>query len=61
MKKFLEPPEVENALNVVFQSQLRLSKFLSFDQYLSHFSTSGDSKKFSMSDMIMFKVFQRLP
>ena len=44
-----------------FQSQLNLSKFLSFGQFLRHFSTSGGSKKFSMSDMMMSKVFKRLP
>ena len=47
--------------NLVFQSQLRLSKFLSFGQFLRHFSTSGGSKKFSMSDMMMSKVFKRFP
>ena len=47
--------------NLVFQSQLRLSKFLSFAQFLRHFSTSGGSKKFSMSDMMMSKIFKRLP
>ena len=47
--------------NLVFQSQLRLSKFLSFGQFLRHFSTSGGSKKFSMGDMTMSKVFKRLP
>ena len=47
--------------NLVFQSQLRLSKFLSFGQFLGHFSTSGGSKKFSMGDMMMSKVFKRLP
>ena len=46
--------------NLVFQSQLRLSKFLSFGPFLGHFSTSGGSKKFSMGDMRMFKVFKRL-
>ena len=48
-------------LNLVFQSQLRLSKFLSFGKFLGHFSTSGGSKKFSMGDMMMFKVFKKLP
>ena len=33
----------------------------SFHQFLRNFSTSGGSKKFSMGDMIMFKVFKRLP
>ena len=47
--------------NLVFQSQLRLSKFLSFGQFLRHFSTSCGSKTFSMSDMMMSKVFKRLP
>ena len=47
--------------NLVFQSQLRLSKFLSFGQFLGHFSTSSGSKKFSMGDMMMSKVFKRLP
>ena len=47
--------------NLVFQSQLRLSKFLSFGQFLGHFSTSGVSKKFSMDDMMTFKVLKRLP
>ena len=47
--------------NLLFQSQLRLSKFLSFGQFWGHFSTSGGYKKFSMGDMITFKVFQRLP
>ena len=46
--------------NLVFQSQLRLSKFLSFGQFLRHFSTSGGSKKFSMGDMVTLKVFKRL-
>jgi len=44
-----------------FHSELRLSKFLSFGQFLGHFSTSGVSKKFSMGDMMMSKVFKRLP
>ena len=40
---------------------LRLSKFLSFGQFSGHFSTSGGSKKFSMGDMMMSKVFKMLP
>ena len=51
IEKFLEPPEVE-------KSQLKL---LSFGQFLGHFATSGDSKNFSTSDMMTFKVFKRLP
>ena len=47
--------------NLVFQSQLRLSKFLSFGPFLRRFSTLGGSKKFSMGDMMMSKVFKRLP
>ena len=47
--------------NLVFQSQLRLSKFLSFRPFLAHFLTSGVFKIFSMSDMMMFKVSKRLP
>ena len=47
--------------NFVFQSQLRLSKFLSFGPFLGHFSTSGVSKKISMGGMIMSKVFKRVP
>ena len=49
--------------NLVFQSQLRLSKFLSFGQFLGHFSTSSGSKNFStgMDDMMTFKVLKRLP
>ena len=42
-----------------FQSQLRLSKFLSFGQFLRNISTSGGSKKFSTGDMITFKVYKR--
>ena len=47
--------------NLVFQSQLRFSKFLGFGQFLGHFSTLGGSKKFSIGDMLMSKVFKRLP
>ena len=47
--------------NLVFQSQLRLSKFLSFGPFLRHFSTSGGSKKFSIGDMMTSTVFKRLP
>ena len=47
--------------NLVFQSQLRLSKFLSFGPFLGHCSSSGGYEKFSMGDMIISKVFKRLP
>ena len=46
--------------NLVFQSQLRLSKFLCFHQFLAHFLTSGGSKNFCMDDILTFKVFEEL-
>ena len=45
---------------LVFQSKLRLSKFLSFHPFLTIILTSGGSKFFSMGDMMACKVFKRL-
>ena len=56
-----KPQKTRKRQNLVFQSQLRLSKFLCFHQFLAHFLTSGGSKNFSMSDMMTFKAFKRLP
>ena len=47
-------------INLVCQSQLRLSEFLSFHQFLAHFLTLAGSKNFSMGDMLTFKVFEEL-
>ena len=48
------------AQNLVCQSQLRLSEFLSFHQLLAHFLTLFGSKTFSMGDMLTFKAFESL-
>ena len=43
--------------NFILQSQLRLSKFLTFIKFLRNFSTSSGSRKISMGEMMTFKVF----
>ena len=55
------PRKTRKRSDLVFQSQLRLSKFLSFGQLVGHFSTSGASKKFSMGDMMMSNVSKKFP
>ena len=47
--------------NLTLQSQLRLSKFLTFINFLRNFSTSSSSRKFSMGDMVTTKVCKSLP
>ena len=47
--------------NLTLQSQLRLSKFLTFNKFLRNFSTSSGSRKFSMGDIITTKVSKSLP
>ena len=47
--------------NLTLQSQLRLSKFLTFIKFLRNFSTSIGSRKISMCDKITPKVFKSLP
>ena len=56
-----KPQKTRKRQNLLFQSQLRLSKFLSFRQFLAHFLTSGGSKNFSMGDMRMSRVFKSFP
>ena len=46
--------------NLTLQSQLRLSKFLTFIRFLRNFSTSSGSRKFSMGYMITTKLFKSL-
>ena len=46
--------------NSCFWELLRLSKFLNFRQFWAQFLTSGDSKIFSMGEVITLKVFRRL-
>ena len=46
--------------NLTLRSQVRLSKFLTFINFLKIFSTSSDSKKFSMCGMLTPKVFKSL-
>ena len=59
-KRFKSHLKLKNASNLVFQSQLRLSRFMSFCQFFRHVSTSSGSKNFFASDMITLKVFKRL-
>ena len=63
IKKFLEAIEVKNASKTDQNSEIsKVSCSVGSEkQDLRHFSTSADSKKFSMGDMITFKVSKRLP
>ena len=54
-----KPQKARKRQNLVFQSKLRLSKFLRFHQFLTNILTSGGFENFSMDGMMTFKVFQR--
>ena len=61
IENFLWTPEIENASKSDQNSEISRVSVGFEKQDLRHFSTSGGSKKFSMGDMMMSKVFKRLP